>query len=71
MAFQPADQEKDRTLFSFSSGRLSKSRKELVYEVTVPVAFPRGKLSPEAAYIQLLAFDIGATSRRVLTWELQ
>ena len=70
-AFLPADLEKYRRVYSFSSGELDKGRKELTYEVGIPVAFARGDLSPRPAFIELLAYNIGASSRRVLTWELQ
>jgi CheY-like chemotaxis protein len=70
-AFLPSDMEKNRRVYSFTAGELSKSRDDLIYEVTVPVAFPRGTLAPRPAYIQLLAYNIGGSSRRVLTWELE
>jgi hypothetical protein len=68
--FLPPDMEKHRRVYSFTAGGLSK-RDELIYEVAVPVAFSRKDLSPDPAYIELLAFNIGSSSRRVLTWELQ
>lgn len=70
-AFMPDDMDEHRRVYSFTSGGLSKSRDELIYEVTVPVAFSRGSLLERPAYIELLAFNIGASSRRVLTWELK
>jgi hypothetical protein len=70
-AFLPSDMEKNRRVYSFTAGELSKSRDDLIYEVTVPVAFPRRALAPRPAYIQLLAYNIGGSSRRVLTWELE
>ncbi len=70
-AFIPADLEEHRRLYSFASGDLAQSRQELRYEVSVPVAFSRSALSPSPAYLELLAFNIGSSSRRVLTWELQ
>ena len=68
--FLPPEMEKHRRVYSFTAGGLSK-RDELIYEVAVPVAFSRKDLSPNPAYIELLAFNIGSSSRRVLTWELQ
>ena len=62
--------EEHRRIYSFTAGGLSK-RDELIYEVAVPVAFLRKDLSPDPAYLELLAFNIGSSSRRVLTWELQ
>jgi hypothetical protein len=70
-AFLPADMEKNRRVYSFTAGELSKSRSGLIYEITVPVAFSRGSLAPRPAYIQLLAYNIGGSSRRVLTWEFE
>jgi chromosome segregation ATPase len=68
--FLPPDLEEHRRIYSFTAGGLSK-RDELLYEVAVPVAFSRKDLSPDPAYLELLAFNIGSSSRRVLTWELQ
>lgn len=70
-AFLPADLEKYRRVYSFTSGDLSKSRDGLIYEVTVPVAFSRSDLAGSPAYIQLLAYNLGSSSRRVLTWEME
>ena len=70
-AFLPPDLEKNRRVYSFTSGDLSKSREGLTYEVTVPVAFSRADLAGKPSYIQLLAYNIGASSRRVLTWEME
>jgi CheY-like chemotaxis protein len=68
--FLPPDMEKYRRVYSFTAGELSE-RDDLTYEVAVPVAFSRQNLSPDPAYLELLAFNIGSSSRKVLTWELQ
>ncbi len=70
-AFLPPDLEKYRRVYSFNSGDLAKSREGLIYEVTVPVAFSRSGLAARPSYIQLLAYNIGSSSRRVLTWEME
>jgi CheY-like chemotaxis protein len=70
-AFLPPDLEKYRRVYSFTSGDLSKSRDGLIYEVTVPVAFSRAALAGNPSYIQLLAYNLGSSSRRVLTWEME
>jgi hypothetical protein len=70
-AFLPPDLEKYRRVYSFNSGDLAKSREGLIYEVTVPVAFSRSDLAGRPSYIQLLAYNIGSSSRRVLTWEME
>jgi len=70
-AFLPPDLEKYRRVYSFTSGDLSKSREGLIYEVTVPVAFSRAALAGNPSYIQLLAYNLGSSSRRVLTWEME
>ena len=59
--------EKERRVFSFGTGAPG----DLIYEATLPLAFPRAALSPATRYLQLVVFDVGASSRRVLTWELE
>lgn len=66
-AFLPPGQEKDRRIFSFGAGAPG----ELIYEATVPLGFLRAGLSASPGYIQLVVSDVGAASRRVLTWELE
>jgi len=43
----------------------------LLYEASVSLAFDRAGLSPSTSYLQLVVSDVGAASRRVLTWELE
>ena len=66
-AFIPPGQEKERRIFSFGTGAPA----DLIYEASVPLGFNRTGLSPSAGYLQLVILDVGATSRRVLTWELE
>lgn len=66
-AFLPPGQEKDRRIFSFGAGPPG----DLIYEASVSLGFDRAGLSPSAGYLQLVVSDVGAASRRVLTWELE
>lgn len=66
-AFLPPGHEQERRVFSFGSGAPG----DLIYEATVPLGFDRAGLSPSARYLQLVVADVGAASRRVLTWELE
>ncbi len=66
-AFLPPGHEKDRRVFSFGAGAPG----ELIYEATVPLGFDRAGLSPSPGYLQLVVSEVGAASRRVLTWELE
>lgn len=66
-AFLPPGHEKDRRVFSFGAGAPG----DLIYEATVPLGFDRAGLSPSPGYLQLVASEVGAVSRRVLTWELE
>ena len=66
-AFLPPGHEKDRRIFSFGAGAPG----DLIYEASVSLGFDRAGLSPSAGYLQLVVSDVGAASRRVLTWELE
>jgi len=66
-AFVPPGHEKDRRIFSFGAGAPG----DLIYEASVSLGFARAGLSPSAGYLQLVVLDVGAASRRVLTWELE
>jgi hypothetical protein len=66
-AFVPAGHEKDRRVFTFGAGAPG----ELIYEASVSLGFDRAGLSPATGYLQLVVSDLGAASRRVLTWELE
>jgi len=66
-AFLPPGHEKDRRIFSFGAGAPA----DLIYEASVSLGFDRAGLSPSAGYLQLVVSDVGAASRRVLTWELE
>lgn len=66
-AFLPPGHEKDRRIFSFGAGAPG----ELFYEASVSLGFDRAGLTPTAGYLQLVVSDVGAASRRVLTWELE
>ena len=66
-AFLPQGQERDRRIFSFGAG----APDDLRYEASVPLGFDRAGLSPATGYLQLVVSDVGAASRRVLTWELE
>jgi hypothetical protein len=66
-AFLPPGHEKDRRVFSFGAGAPG----DLLYEASVSLGFDRAGLSPSAGYLQLVVSDVGASSRRVLTWELE
>jgi hypothetical protein len=70
-AVLPAGHERERTVSSVGAGDLARGRGDLVYETTLPLAFPRTGLAPEPAYLQLVARDLGTTARRVLLWELE
>jgi hypothetical protein len=66
-AFVPPGLERERRIFSFGAGAPG----ELIYEASVSLGFDRAGLSPSAGYLQLVVSDVGAASRRVLTWELE
>ncbi len=66
-AFLPPGHEKERRTYSFGAGAPG----ELFYEATVSLGFDRAGLSPSTDYLQLVVSDVGAASRRVLTWELE
>ena len=66
-AFVPPGHENDHRIFTFSTGTLG----EKIYEASVSLGFDRAGLSPAPGYLQLVVSDVGATSRRVLTWELE
>ena len=66
-AFLPPGHETDRRIFTFGAGAPG----DLIYEASVSLGFERAGLSPSADYLQLVVSDVGAASRRVLTWELE
>jgi hypothetical protein len=66
-AYLPPGHEKDLRVFSFGSGAPG----DLIYEASVSLGFDRAGLSASAGYLQLVVSDVGAASRRVLTWELE
>jgi DNA-binding response OmpR family regulator len=70
-AFFPEGHEKERTVYSIGNADFAQRGGEFVSEVTIPMAFPRAGLAPAPSYLQLVAYDLGATTRRVLTWELE
>jgi hypothetical protein len=66
----PEGLEHERTVRAFG-GELARGGGERVYEATLPLAFPRAGLASRPSYLQLVIRDVGASTRRVLTWELQ
>ncbi|MHB8834351.1 MAG: hypothetical protein ACYC9Y_01350 [Candidatus Methylomirabilia bacterium] len=66
-AFLPPGHEKDSRVYSFGAGAPA----GLIYEASVSLGFDRAGLTPSAGYLQLVVSDVGAASRRVLTWELE
>jgi len=66
-AFLPPGQEWERRIFSFAAGTPG----DLIYEASVSLGFDRAGLSSSVGYLQLVVSDVGAASRRVLTWELE
>jgi DNA-binding response OmpR family regulator len=66
----PEDMAGGKIIYSHSPGPLAKENREMLYQVAAWIVFPRNSLKPEPRFLQLIAYDIGATSRRVLTWEI-
>jgi hypothetical protein len=66
-AFLPPGHEGEHRIFSFGAGTPG----DLIYEASVSLGFDRAGLSPSVGYLQLVVSDVGAASRRVLTWELE
>ena len=65
--FLPPGHEKEHRVFSFGAGAPG----DQLYEASISLGFDRAGLSPSAGYLQLVVSDVGAASRRVLTWELE